>query len=187
MNKGGLSDPNSNVKLSPVRRRRHSGTSVASPYSKPSTEKGTDQSTQERGQRSHNMSKENEFESFDFINAADLNDGDRSSLSDTSSSPNVNGSAVDSSSIQMTTFASVNDSDDDGDFDEDALLISKESQPEDDDKNKNKLFDEAETKVLVQESFWSISVQVFIPFLIAGMGMVGAGLVLDIVQVYNQL
>lgn len=34
-----------------------------------------------------------------------------------------------------------------------------------------------------QESFWSITIQVFIPFLIAGMGMVGAGLVLDVVQV----
>jgi hypothetical protein len=33
------------------------------------------------------------------------------------------------------------------------------------------------------ESVWSISVQVFIPFLVAGLGMVGAGLVLDVVQV----
>lgn len=32
------------------------------------------------------------------------------------------------------------------------------------------------------ESFWMISIQVFIPFLIAGMGMVGAGIVLDVVQ-----
>ena len=33
------------------------------------------------------------------------------------------------------------------------------------------------------ENAWSISVQVFIPFLVAGLGMVGAGLVLDVVQV----
>jgi len=33
------------------------------------------------------------------------------------------------------------------------------------------------------ETFWSITIQVFIPFLIAGMGMVAAGLVLGIVQV----
>jgi solute carrier family 41 len=33
------------------------------------------------------------------------------------------------------------------------------------------------------ETVWSISVQVFIPFLVAGLGMVGAGLVLDVVQV----
>jgi solute carrier family 41 len=33
------------------------------------------------------------------------------------------------------------------------------------------------------ENVWSISVQVFIPFLVAGLGMVGAGLVLDVVQV----
>jgi solute carrier family 41 len=33
------------------------------------------------------------------------------------------------------------------------------------------------------ENVWSISIQVFIPFLVAGLGMVGAGLVLDIVQV----
>ena len=33
------------------------------------------------------------------------------------------------------------------------------------------------------ESFWIITIQVFFPFLIAGLGMVGAGLVLDIVQV----
>ena len=32
------------------------------------------------------------------------------------------------------------------------------------------------------ESFWLIALQVFFPFLIAGLGMVGAGLVLDIVQ-----
>ncbi|XP_066997122.1 solute carrier family 41 member 1 [Anabrus simplex] len=34
----------------------------------------------------------------------------------------------------------------------------------------------------VAENVWSISVQVFIPFLVAGFGMVGAGLVLDEVQ-----
>lgn len=34
----------------------------------------------------------------------------------------------------------------------------------------------------VTENVWSISVQVFIPFLVAGFGMVGAGLVLDEVQ-----
>ncbi|GLH08339.1 hypothetical protein R5R35_002556 [Gryllus longicercus] len=34
----------------------------------------------------------------------------------------------------------------------------------------------------VTENVWSISVQVFIPFLVAGFGMVGAGLVLDTVQ-----
>lgn len=33
------------------------------------------------------------------------------------------------------------------------------------------------------EGFWLITIQVFFPFLIAGLGMVGAGLVLDIVQV----
>lgn len=33
-----------------------------------------------------------------------------------------------------------------------------------------------------EESFWLITFQVFFPFLIAGLGMVGAGLVLDIVQ-----
>ena len=36
---------------------------------------------------------------------------------------------------------------------------------------------------VIKETFWTISVQVFFPFLIAGLGMVGAGLVLDIVQV----
>ncbi|KAK2713498.1 solute carrier family 41 member 1-like isoform X2 [Artemia franciscana] len=35
---------------------------------------------------------------------------------------------------------------------------------------------------VIKETFWTISVQVFFPFLIAGLGMVGAGLVLDIVQ-----
>ncbi len=33
-----------------------------------------------------------------------------------------------------------------------------------------------------QESFLSITLQIFFPFLVAGMGMVGAGLVLDVVQ-----
>jgi len=35
------------------------------------------------------------------------------------------------------------------------------------------------------ESVSTIAIQVFIPFLVAGLGMVGAGLVLDIVQVIN--
>lgn len=34
------------------------------------------------------------------------------------------------------------------------------------------------------ESYLAITIQVFIPFLIAGLGMVGAGLVLDLVQVH---
>jgi len=42
---------------------------------------------------------------------------------------------------------------------------------------------DAKSFVQEEETFWTITVQVFIPFLIAGMGMVGAGLVLDIVQV----
>ncbi len=39
------------------------------------------------------------------------------------------------------------------------------------------------------EGFWLITFQVFFPFLVAGLGMVGAGLVLDIVQVsyFNSL
>lgn len=46
-----------------------------------------------------------------------------------------------------------------------------------------------ETKILASagrlhsETYLSIAIQVFIPFLIAGFGMVGAGLVLDVVQV----
>lgn len=46
-----------------------------------------------------------------------------------------------------------------------------------------------ETKILASpdrhhsETYLSITIQVFIPFLIAGLGMVGAGLVLDVVQV----
>ncbi|KAH7984825.1 hypothetical protein HPB49_025693 [Dermacentor silvarum] len=32
------------------------------------------------------------------------------------------------------------------------------------------------------ESIWSVAVQVFVPFLIAGFGTVGAGLVLDVIQ-----
>lgn len=39
----------------------------------------------------------------------------------------------------------------------------------------------------VDETALSIAVQVFVPFLIAGFGTVGAGLVLDIVQVSNFL
>lgn len=33
------------------------------------------------------------------------------------------------------------------------------------------------------ESVWLTTLQVFVPFLVAGLGMVGAGLVLDVVQV----
>jgi len=35
----------------------------------------------------------------------------------------------------------------------------------------------------LDENVWIVSLQVFIPFLVAGLGMVGAGLVLDVVQV----
>jgi solute carrier family 41 len=35
----------------------------------------------------------------------------------------------------------------------------------------------------LDESWYSIAIQVFIPFIIAGLGMVAAGVVLDIVQV----
>lgn len=46
----------------------------------------------------------------------------------------------------------------------------------------------AETKIFeadtqTKETYFSIAIQVFIPFLVAGFGMVGAGLVLDLVQV----
>lgn len=46
----------------------------------------------------------------------------------------------------------------------------------------------AETKIFEnnlqnKETYFSIAIQVFIPFLVAGFGMVGAGLVLDLVQV----
>lgn len=37
----------------------------------------------------------------------------------------------------------------------------------------------------IQETYFSIAIQVFIPFLIAGFGMVFAGLVLDKIQVNN--
>ncbi|OXA52611.1 solute carrier family 41 member 1 [Folsomia candida] len=43
-------------------------------------------------------------------------------------------------------------------------------------------FQDAKPKMEEEESFWSIMVQVFIPFLIAGMGMVAAGVTLDLVQ-----
>lgn len=36
------------------------------------------------------------------------------------------------------------------------------------------------------ESVWSISIQMFIPFLLAGFGMVAASLLLDVVQVYQR-
>lgn len=50
----------------------------------------------------------------------------------------------------------------------------------------------AESKIYVAdeneplESYLAITIQVFIPFLIAGLGMVGAGLVLDLVQVWTK-
>jgi hypothetical protein len=37
--------------------------------------------------------------------------------------------------------------------------------------------------IRVDESWWTIGIQVFFPFIIAGFGTVGAGMVLDIVQV----
>lgn len=40
-----------------------------------------------------------------------------------------------------------------------------------------------ETENVDDENVWSISIQMFIPFLLAGFGMVAASLVLDVVQV----
>ena len=37
--------------------------------------------------------------------------------------------------------------------------------------------------VELEEAWWQISIQVFFPYLVAGFGMVAAGLVLDVVQV----
>jgi len=39
------------------------------------------------------------------------------------------------------------------------------------------------TFVAVQEPFWLIAAQVFLPYIIAGIGMVGAGTVLNVVKV----
>lgn len=39
----------------------------------------------------------------------------------------------------------------------------------------------------LDENVWSISIQMFIPFLLAGFGMVAASLLLDVVQVLNLL
>ncbi|CAC5381821.1 SLC41A [Mytilus coruscus] len=45
------------------------------------------------------------------------------------------------------------------------------------------LIEEDTREVKVDESWWTIGLQVFFPFIIAGFGTVGAGMVLDIVQV----
>lgn len=42
-------------------------------------------------------------------------------------------------------------------------------------------------KAADDESVWSISIQMFIPFLLAGFGMVAASLLLDVVQVSDSL
>lgn len=47
------------------------------------------------------------------------------------------------------------------------------------------LLPSTETKGLPQESFLSVTLQIFFPFLVAGLGMVTAGLVLDLVQHWN--
>lgn len=61
-------------------------------------------------------------------------------------------------------------------------LLVDETQPLDDSSASS---GDDKPNVEEDESFWTITLQVFIPFLIAGMGMVGAGLVLDVVQVSN--
>lgn len=40
--------------------------------------------------------------------------------------------------------------------------------------------------IVEDESVWSISIQMFIPFLLAGFGMVAASLLLDVVQVLTE-
>lgn len=44
-----------------------------------------------------------------------------------------------------------------------------------------------EVKNADDESVWSISIQMFIPFLLAGFGMVAASLLLDVVQVLKKI
>ena len=46
-----------------------------------------------------------------------------------------------------------------------------------------KISDEDDDSRYIQETYFTITIQVFIPFLIAGLGMVCAGLVLDKIQV----
>jgi len=45
------------------------------------------------------------------------------------------------------------------------------------------VIEEDSRDIRVDESWWTIGLQVFFPFIIAGFGTVGAGMVLDIVQV----
>ena len=49
------------------------------------------------------------------------------------------------------------------------------------------LIEEDNREIKVDESWWTIGLQVFFPFIIAGFGTVGAGMVLDIVQVNEEL
>ena len=76
-------------------------------------------------------------------------------------------------------------------------MVENAQQPEDDKNDDWNNSEESECEVMLktvpnphvkdfskenEEGFWLITFQVFFPFLIAGLGMVGAGLVLDIVQ-----
>ena len=70
--------------------------------------------------------------------------------------------------------------DDDSDSDEELVQGSSRRGPALGGTNKKKMH--KTPSPMPQESFLSITLQIFFPFLIAGMGMVGAGLVLDLVQ-----
>lgn len=74
----------------------------------------------------------------------------------------------------------VADDENDDDEVETALLGGQNGDVESIPKMKVKLKTEME-----EESFMSITLQIFFPFLLAGMGMVAAGLVLDLVQHWN--
>lgn len=75
--------------------------------------------------------------------------------------------------MELTLVVSSNENDDNGRL-PDVVVVAK--VPDED--------EEPETNQ-IQETYLSIAIQVFIPFLIAGFGMVCAGLVLDKIQVFT--
>lgn len=68
-----------------------------------------------------------------------------------------------------------------------ARLLAEDDEDMEQEANGSVLKAHGKAPAMPQESFLAITLQIFFPFLVAGLGMVGAGLVLDMVQVCRRL
>lgn len=132
---------------------------------------GTDELPPPLHKSSYEMSERIENgEAATSITASALEDSSSESLADNDASVR---------NVPVTDATRLLPFEDDSDSDEELVQGNSRSDLGPRGTNKKK---KQKTPPMPQETFLSITLQIFFPFLIAGLGMVGAGLVLDVVQ-----